>query len=55
MNNDMSKCSNSACLLKENCKRWTYVSTNPSQQPYHKFISQSIGYCENQIKGQQNK
>ena len=54
MNNDMSKCSNSACFLKDNCLRWTYISTNPDQQSYHRFVPQSIDYCENQIKGQQS-
>ena len=50
----MSKCCNATCVLKENCLRWTYISTNPGQQSYHRFIPQTTIHCENQIKGQQS-
>lgn len=48
MNNDMAKCSNKECLLKENCKRWTYKSTSINQY-YHKF-EPIKNKCEHQIK-----
>lgn len=49
MNNDMSKCSNSECILKENCKRWTYVSTS-ERQSYNHYIPETPTSCTNQIK-----
>lgn len=48
MNNDMSKCSNSNCILKENCKRCTYVSTS-LKQSYNKYEPIN-GKCDYQIK-----
>jgi len=49
----MSKCSNSECILKENCLRWTYVSTS-ERQSYNHYTPENDTYCENQIKGQQS-
>jgi hypothetical protein len=48
MNNDIGKCSNSECILKENCKRWTYRSTSINQS-YHMFEPVN-NKCEHQIK-----
>ena len=45
----MSKCSNSECILKENCKRWTYVSTS-ERQSYNHYIPETPTSCTNQIK-----
>jgi hypothetical protein len=54
MNNDMSKCSNKECPLKENCKRWTYVSTS-ERQSYNHYIPETPTSCTNQIKIKQNE
>lgn len=47
MNNDKSKCSNTDCILKVDCKRFTYISNSPNQS-YTKFEPIN-GICDKQI------